>query len=53
MKSRKIKLTITGCLGRMGQQLIKSATKDERFKINSITEKKIQKRKFLGILPKL
>ena len=53
MKSRKIKLTITGCLGRMGQQLIKSAKKDERFKINSITENKIQKKKFLGILPKL
>ena len=53
MKSRKIKLTITGYLGRMGQQLIKSAKKDERFKINSITENKIQKRKFLGILPKL
>ena len=53
MKSRKIKLTITGYLGRMGQQLIKSAKKDERFKINSITENKIQKKKFLGILPKL
>tara|TARA_B100001027_G_scaffold176971_1_gene128244 strand:+ start:116 stop:898 length:783 start_codon:yes stop_codon:yes gene_type:complete len=53
MKSRKIKLTITGCLGRMGQQLIRSAKKDERFKINSITENKIQKKKFLGILPKL
>ena len=45
MKSRKIKLTITGCLGRMGQQLIKSAKKDRRFKINSITENKIQKKK--------
>ena len=53
MKSRTIKLTITGCLGRMGQQLIRSAKKDERFKINSITENKIQKKKFLGILPKL
>jgi len=53
MKFRKIKLTITGCLGRMGQQLIRSAKKDERFKINSITENKIQKKKFLGILPKL
>ena len=45
MKSRKIKLTITGCLGRMGQQLIKSAKKDQRFKVNSITEYKIQKKK--------
>ena len=53
MKSRKIKLTITGCLGRMGQQLIKSAKKDQRFKVNSITEYKIQKNKILGIFPKL
>jgi len=53
MKSNKINLTITGCLGRMGQQLIKSAKKDKRFKINSITENKIQKKKFFGILPKL
>ena len=53
MKSRKIKLTITGCLGRMGQQLIKSAKKDRRFKINSITENMIQKKKILGIFPKL
>jgi len=53
MRSRKIKLTITGCLGRMGQQLIKSAKNDRRFKINSITENKIQKKKILGIFPKL
>ena len=52
MKSKKIKLTITGCLGRMGQQLIKSAIKDKRFKINSLTENKIQKKKISGILPK-
>ena len=41
MKTRKINLTITGCLGRMGQQLIKSANKDKRFKINSLTENKV------------
>ena len=52
MKSKKIKLTITGCLGRMGQQLIKSAIEDKRFKINSLTENKIQRKKILGILPK-
>ena len=33
----KINLAITGCLGRMGQQLIKSVKKDKRFKINSRT----------------
>ena len=53
MKTKKINLTITGCLGRMGQQLIKSASKDKRFKINSLTENKSQRKKILGILPKL
>ena len=45
MKTKKINLTITGCLGRMGQQLIKSASKDKRFKINSLTENKLQRKK--------
>ena len=53
MKTKKINLTITGCLGRMGQQLIKSASKDKRFKINSLTENKLQRKKIIGILPKL
>ena len=53
MKSRIIKLTITGCLGRMGQQLIKSANKDDRFKIISLTENKILKKKISGLLPNL
>ena len=53
MNNKKINLTITGCLGRMGQQLIKSASKDNRFKINSLTENKIHKKKISGILPKL
>ena len=29
----KIKLTITGCLGRMGRQLIKSSLKSKDFKL--------------------
>ena len=53
MKSRIINLTITGCLGRMGQQLIKSANKDDRFKIISLTENKILKKKISGLLPNL
>ena len=53
MKTKKINLTITGCLGRMGQQLIKSAKKDLRFKISSLTENQTQRKKILGILPKL
>ena len=47
MKSRKINLTITGCVGRMGQQLIKSATKDNKFKIISLTENKILRKIFI------
>ena len=53
MKFRKIKLTITGCLGRMGRQLIKSAKKDSRFEITSVTENKIHKKKISGLLPRL
>ncbi|MDC3179850.1 4-hydroxy-tetrahydrodipicolinate reductase [Candidatus Pelagibacter sp.] len=53
MKSSKIKLTITGCLGRMGQQLVRSANKDNRFKITGVTENKIDKKKILGLSPKL
>ena len=53
MKARKINLTITGCLGRMGQQLIKSASKDKKFKIISLTENKAQRKKILGILPRM
>ena len=37
----KIKLSITGCLGRMGQEIIKSSKKSKYFKITSLTESKI------------
>ena len=53
MKTKKINISITGCLGKMGQQLIKSASKDSRFRISSLTENKTQRKKILGILPKL
>jgi len=53
MRSKKINLTITGCLGRMGQQLIKSANRDKKFKINSLTENRVQKKRIKGIFPKL
>ena len=50
---KKINLSITGCLGRMGKQLIKSSKKSRDFKIVSITEnKKINKRIF-GLRPSL
>ena len=53
MKSKKINLAITGCLGRMGQQLIKSAIKDRRFKIQSLTENRKVNKKIVGIKPVL
>ena len=34
----KIKLAITGCMGRMGQQLIKSARNDKSIKLVTLTE---------------
>ena len=50
---KKINLSITGCLGRMGQELIKSTKKNKLFRIKSITEYKIIKKKILGISPQL
>jgi len=50
---KKINLAITGCLGRMGQQLIKSAKQTKNFKLVSITENRIIKKKISGIKPQL
>jgi 4-hydroxy-tetrahydrodipicolinate reductase len=50
---KNISLTITGCMGRMGQQLIKTTKKEKGFKINSLTEYKIINKKFGGIKPQL
>ena len=50
---KKIKLTITGCMGRMGTQLIKSSNLNKDFKVESITENKVIKRKIKGINPSL
>ena len=48
---RKINLTITGCMGRMGQQLIKSVNKDKAVKISSLTENYLVNKKFVGVKP--
>ena len=45
----KIKLAVTGCLGRMGQQIIKSSKLDKKFKLVTLTEN----RKISGIKPEL
>ena len=47
----KINLTITGCMGRMGQQLIKSSNKNKIFKIVSLTENFKINKKINNILP--
>ncbi len=49
----KINIAITGCMGRMGQQLIKSATKDKSTKLVTITENRIINKKISGIKPEL
>ena len=41
---RKLKIAITGCLGKMGLELIKSANKNKNIKIVSLTEDKIIKK---------
>ena len=46
---KKINLTITGCLGRMGQQLIKSSKSNKNFKLVSLTEYKPINKKIAGI----
>ena len=48
---KKINLTITGCMGRMGQQLIKSSKKNINFKLVSLTENRIINKKIFGIKP--
>ena len=46
---KKINLAITGCMGRMGQQLIRSIKKDKNFKIVSLTESTKINKKINGI----
>ena len=49
----KINIGITGCLGRMGQQLIKSILSDKQIKLIALTESRIIKKKIFGITPEL
>ncbi len=46
---KKINLSITGCLGRMGQQLIKTSKKDNKVKLMSLTEGKVISKEINGI----
>jgi len=49
----KINIAITGCMGRMGQQLIKSAIKDKKTKLVALTENRLINKKINGIKPEL
>ena len=49
MKSKLINLTITGCMGRMGQQLIKATKKTRGYSLYSLTEYKQINKKISGI----
>ena len=48
---KKINLAITGCMGRMGRQLIKSSKKNKDFKLVSLTENRLINKKINGIKP--
>ena len=50
---KKINLAISGCMGRMGQQLIESSKKNKKFKLVALTENKLINKKFNGIKPEL
>jgi 4-hydroxy-tetrahydrodipicolinate reductase len=46
---KKINLTVTGCMGRMGQQIIKSLKSDKSFKLVALTENRKINKKINGI----
>ena len=49
LQMRKINLAVTGCLGRMGQQIIKSVKFDKNFKLVTVTESKKTNKKIQGL----
>ena len=50
---KKINLAISGCMGRMGQQLIRSSKKNKNFNLVTLTENRLINKKFNGIRPEL
>ena len=46
---KKINLAVTGCMGRMGKQIIRSAKSDKNFKLVTLTEDRSSKAKINGI----
>ena len=50
---KKINISIAGCMGRMGQQLIKTTKKNKKFNLYSLTENRLISKKISGILPQV
>jgi len=50
---KKINLVVTGCLGRMGQQIIKSTKNEKNFRLVAVTENKIINKKVSGLKAQL
>ena len=50
---KKINLAITGCLGKMGQQLIRSSKYNKNFNLVALTENRIINKKISGIKPNI
>jgi len=50
---KKINLAISGCMGRMGKQLIRSSKVDKAFKLIILTENEIINKRINGIKPDL
>lgn len=50
---KKINLVITGCMGRMGRQIIKSSKTDRNIKIVGLTENRKINKKINGIFPEI
>ena len=46
---KKINVAVTGCMGRMGQQIIKSIRSNKNFRLVALTENKIINKKINGI----
>ena len=46
---KKIKLLVTGCMGRMGQKIITSVKKDKNFKLIALTENRKINKKIDGV----
>ena len=46
---KKINLAISGCMGRMGQQLLRSSKKNKNFKLVTLTEDRLINKKFNGV----